>query len=73
MCIIRIMMCVVVGLISTLGCSSVPSVTPHSLRAAKGTGMARVYATPPTAVWNVVPTVLSDLKLKYIGEDKQIG
>lgn len=62
-----------VGLVAIVGCASVSPVTPHSLRAAKGTGMARVYATPPTAVWNVVPTVLSDLKLKYIGEDKQIG
>lgn len=65
-----ITMCVLVGLVATVGCASV---TPHSLRAAKGTGLARVYAVPHTMVWNTVPTVLTDLKLKYIGEDKQAG
>ena len=63
-------MCALVGVISAVGCASV---TPHSLRAAKGTGLTRVYPTPLTAVWNAVPTVLSDLKLQYMGEDTQAG
>ena len=62
--------CVLVSVVATLGCASV---TPNTLRAAKGTGLARVYAVPPTAVWNAVPTVLTDLRLKYMGEDKQTG
>lgn len=66
-------MCVFVGLAAMVGCTSAPPVTPHSLRGAKGTGVARVYAAPPPTVWNAVPTMLSDLKLKYIGEDRQAG
>lgn len=68
-----ITMCVLVGVLAMVSCAPVAPVTPHSLRAAKGTGLARVYAAPPTTVWNAVPTVLSDLKLKYIGEDTQAG
>lgn len=62
--------CILVGCVTLVGCAPV---TPNALRAAKGTGLVRVYAAPPTAVWNVVPTVLSDLKLQYIGEDAQAG
>ena len=56
-----------------VGCAPVIPVTPSSLRGAKSTGVARVYAAPSPTVWNAVPTMLSDLKLKYIGEDRRAG
>lgn len=66
-------MCGVIGIVAIFGCAPVTPVTPNSLRAAKGTGMAGMYPVPLNAVWSAVPTVLSDLKLKYMGEDKQAG
>ena len=66
-------MCVLIYVVATLGCAPVTPATPNSLRAAKGTGLARVYPIPLNAMWNAVPPVLADLKLKYLGEDKQAG
>jgi len=66
-------MCALVGLVAMGGCASVPSVTPHSLRAAKGTGLVREYEALPTTVWSTMFTVLSDLKLKCIDENQQGG
>jgi hypothetical protein len=60
----------IIILISLSGCVTV---TPSSIRAAKGTGVARVYAAPENAIWKAMPDVLSELKLKYMGEDKQVG
>lgn len=65
--------CALVGVVATLGCAPVAPVTPNSLRAAKGSGVARVYPAPLTTVWDAVLTVLSDLKLKCIEESKQGG
>ena len=59
-----------VSFVATVGCATV---TPNTLRAAKGTGLARVYTAPSMTVWKTVLTVLSDLKLKYIGEETQAG
>lgn len=64
---------VLVGFVAIMGCAPVTPATPNSLRAAKGTGLARVYPIPLNAMWNAVPPVLADLKLKYLGEDKQAG
>ena len=70
-----ITMCAFVGLVAMVGCAPVIPVTPNSLRAAKGTGTGavRVYATPPTTVWSTVLTVLSDLKLRCIEENREAG
>ncbi len=68
-----ITMCVLVGVVTTLGCAPVTPVTPNSLRAAKGNGVARVYSAPLNTVWDAVLAVLSDLKLKCIDENKQAG
>jgi hypothetical protein len=65
--------CALVGVVATLGCAPVTPVTPNSLRAGKGSGVARVYPAPLTTVWDAVLTVLSDLKLKCIEESKQGG
>lgn len=70
-CIIT--MCVLISVVTTLGCAPVTPVTPNSLRAAKGSGVARVYPAPLTTVWDAVLTVLSDLQLKCIEESKQGG
>lgn len=64
---------VLVGIIVAFGCAPVAPATPNSLRAAKGTGLARLYLASPTRVWKAVPSVLGDLKLKYLGEDKPAG
>lgn len=66
-------LCALVGIVTMVSCAPVTPVTPHSLRAAKGTGLARVYLASPTRVWKAVPSVLGDLKLKYLGEDKPAG
>lgn len=68
-----ITICVLVGVVAMLGCAPVTPVTPNSLRAAKGRGVAKVYPAPLNTVWDAMPTVLSDLKLKCIEENKQAG
>lgn len=60
----------IVVLVSTSGCATV---TPAQVHAAKGTGMVRVYAASREALWKAIPEVLTELNLKYVGEDKQAG
>jgi hypothetical protein len=50
------------------GCATV---TPATIRAEKGTGTTRVYTASENAIWKAMPEVFSELKLKYMGEDKQ--
>jgi hypothetical protein len=55
------------------GVSGCATVTPATIRAEKGTGLTRAYAVPKNAIWKAMPEVFSELKLKYIGEDKNVG
>ncbi len=64
-------MCVLVGVVATLGCTPLTPVTPNSLRAAKGNGVVRGYPTPFNTVWDAMLAVLSDLKLKCIEENQE--
>jgi uncharacterized lipoprotein len=50
------------------GCS-----TLADSRAAKGTGQSREYAAPIDAVWKALPSVLAELSLPLVGENKQEG
>jgi hypothetical protein len=58
------------SLVIFAGVSGCATVTPATIRAEKGTGLTRVYAAPENAIWKAMPEVFSELKLKYIGEDK---
>lgn len=58
-----------VGVLSaSSGCA-----TLADARAAKGTGLARIYSASREAVWKAVPDVLSDLKLTLVKEDSAEG
>lgn len=50
------------------GCS-----TLADTRAAKGSGMSRTYAASQEAVWKAIPSVLADLGLQLVSENKQEG
>ena len=52
----------------TSGCS-----TLADSRAAKGTGVAREYAAPIDIVWKTVPTVLTELSLPMVADNRQEG
>lgn len=52
----------------TSGCS-----TLADSRAAKGTGVAREYAAPIDVVWKTVPTVLTELSLPMVADNRQEG
>ena len=58
-----------IGTISfTSGCS-----TLADSRAAKGTGISRTYAVTIDAVWKVMPSVLAELSLPMVADNKQEG
>ena len=65
-------LCVVIAAVtivaSTSGCS-----TLADSRAAKGTGVAREYAAPIDVVWKTVPTVLAELSLPMVADNRQEG
>lgn len=42
-------------------------------RSAKGTGISREYPASLDAVWKVMPTVLAELSLPMVGENRQEG
>ena len=52
----------------TSGCS-----TLADSRAAKGTGISREYAAPIDVVWKTMPTVLAELSLPMVADNKQEG
>src|SRR5882672_3162207 len=52
----------------TSGCS-----TLADSRAAKGTGVAREYAAPIDVVWKTLPTVLAELSLPMVADNRQEG
>jgi hypothetical protein len=55
-------------LISATGCS-----TLADARAAKGSGVSRVYEAPAAAVWKAMPAVLSEVGLQLVGDNKNEG
>jgi hypothetical protein len=55
------------------GCATYIKCSPAKLRAAKGTGLTRMYSSSTDQIWTALPGVLAGLKLKYIGEDKHKG
>lgn len=52
----------------TSGCA-----TLADARAAKGSGVSRTYDAPHEVVWKTIPSVLSELGLPLVGENKQEG
>ena len=50
------------------GCS-----TLADARSAKGTGQSREYSAPIDVVWKTLPTVLAELSLPLVGENRQEG
>ena len=56
-------------LFSTFGCST----TLDDTRAAKGTGVSRIYTASQDAIWKAVPSVLAELGLQLVSENKQEG
>lgn len=42
-------------------------------RAAKGTGKSRTYNATYDEVWEKLPTIISDLSLKVVGDNKEEG
>lgn len=50
------------------GCS-----TLADARAEKGTGLSREYSASIDSVWKTIPSVLAELKLPMVGENKQEG
>ena len=59
---------VIAALLFTSGCS-----TLADSRAAKGTGISREYAAPIDTVWKTVPSVLAELSLPMVADNKQEG
>lgn len=55
-------------LVTASGCA-----TLADARAAKGSGVSRTYAAPHEVVWKTIPSVLTELGLPLVGENKQEG
>lgn len=56
-------------LFSASGCTS----TLSDARTAKGSGVSRTYAASQETVWKAVPSVLEELGLQLVSENKQEG
>ncbi len=60
---------VIAFLLSISGCIS----TLADARAAKGSGVSRTYSATQEVVWKAVPSVLADLDLQFVSENKKEG
>jgi hypothetical protein len=58
----------VAALVFATGCS-----TLADARAGKGSGVSRIYEAPTETVWKTMPTVLSEVGLQMVGDNKSEG
>lgn len=59
---------IVVVLLILTGCA-----TMADARAAKGSGLSRIFAAPQERVWQAMPSVLTELGLSLAGDNRQEG
>lgn len=64
----RVILAALITISFTSGCS-----TLADARAEKGTGLSREYSAPIDVVWKTIPTVLAELSLPLVGENRQEG
>ena len=55
-------------LVSATGCS-----TLADARAAKGSGVSRIYEAPAEIVWKTMPAVLAEVGLQLVGDNRTEG
>ncbi|MDB5764557.1 MAG: hypothetical protein JWQ21_3552 [Herminiimonas sp.] len=58
----------IAALVSATGCS-----TLADARGAKGSGVSRVYEASAETVWKAMPTVLSEVGLQLVGDNRTEG
>lgn len=57
----------------TLAVIAIGCATMADARRARGTGPSRTYNVPAEEIWQAMPSILSEVGLEYVGENREEG